>query len=70
MRPQYEGALPQSIRCIVDELNSVISHLDTLLEYDHSALVIRQLRPAAKELSQARASLGMAAIAAEQEAQG
>ena len=49
MRPQYEGALPQSIRCIVDELESVIGHLDTLLEFDHSALVIRQLRPAARD---------------------
>ena len=67
MRPAYEGALPQSIRCIGDELESVISHLDTLLQFDHSALVIRQLRPAAKELNQARASLGMAAIAAEME---
>lgn len=68
MRPQYEGALPQSIRGIVDELESVINHLDKLLEFDYTPLVIRQLRPAAKELTQARASLGMAAIAAEQEA--
>ena len=59
--------MPQSIRGIVDELESVINHLDKLLEFDHTPLVIRQLRPAAKELTQTRASLGMAAIAAEQE---
>ncbi len=68
MRPQYEGSLPHAVRAVIDDLNDAIVHLDTLLEYDHSPLVIRQLRPAAKELTQARASLGMAAIAAEQEA--
>ena len=68
MRPTYEGALPHAIRAVIDDLNDAILHLDTLLEFDHSPLVIRQLIPAAKELTQARASLGMAAIAAEQEA--
>ena len=68
MRPQYEGSLPHAIRAVIDDLSAATNHLDSLLEYDHSPLVIRQLRPAAKELSQARASLGMAAIAAEQEA--
>ena len=67
MRPQYEGSLPESVRCINDELQSVINHLETLLEFEHSTLVIRQLIPAARELTQARASLGMAAVAAEME---
>ena len=53
---------------MINDLNVAIQTLDELLQYDHSALVIRQLRPAAKELTQARASLGLAAIAAEQEA--
>ena len=67
MRPQYEGSLPDAIRAVIDELNAAVVHLEELLQYDHAPLVIRQLRPAAKELNQARASLGMAAIAAEQE---
>ena len=68
MRPQYDGSLPDAIRAVIDDVNAAAVHLDELLKYDHSPLVIRQLRPAAKELSQARASLGMAAIAAQQEA--
>ena len=67
MRPQYEGSLPHAIRAVIDDINAAVIHPDELLEYVHSALVIRQLRPAAKELNQARASLGMAAIASEQE---
>ena len=67
MRPQYEGSLPHAIRAEIDDLNDAILHLDMLLDFDHSPLVVRQLRPAAKELSQARASLGMAAVAAEME---
>lgn len=67
MRPQYDGSVPHAVRAVIDDLNAAINHLDELLQYDHSPLVIRQLRPAAKELTQARASLGMAAIASEQE---
>ena len=67
MRPQYDGSLPEAIRAVIDDMNAAVVHLDELLKYEHSPLVIRQLRPAAKELSQARASLGMAAIAAEHE---
>ena len=67
MRPKYEGSPATSIRAVINDLNVAIQTLDELLQYDHSALVIRQLRPAAKELTQARASLGLAAIAAEQE---
>ena len=67
MRPQYDGSVPHAVRAVIDDLNAAINHLDELLQYDHSPLVIRQPRPAAKELTQARASLGMAAIASEQE---
>ena len=68
MRPQYDGSLPDAIRAVIDDVNAAVVHLDELLKYDHSPLVIRQLRPVAKELAQARASLGMAAIAANQQA--
>ena len=67
MKPQYNGSLPDAIRAVINDLNAAVVHLEELLKYDQTQLVIRQLRPAAKELNQARASLGMAAIAAEQE---
>ena len=66
-RPQDDRSLPDAIRAVIDDMNDAIVHLDALLEYDHSPLVNRQLRPAAKELSQAGASLGVAAIAADQQ---
>ena len=59
MRPQYDGSLPDAIRAVIDDLNAAVVHLEELLKYDHTPLVIRQLRPAAKELSQARSSLGL-----------
>ena len=67
MKPQYNGLLPDAIRAVINDLNAAVVHLEELLKYDKTQLVIRQLRPTAKELNQARASLGMAAIAAEQE---
>ena len=67
MRPKYEGSLPDEIRSVIDRLDVAIHHMDLLLEFDHSALIVRQLLPASKELVKARASLGMARIAAEQE---
>ena len=68
MRPQYDGSLPDAIHAVIDDLNAAVVHLEELLQYDQSPLVIRQLRSAAKELSKARASISMAAIAAEQQA--
>ena len=58
MRPQVDGLLPDAIRALIDDLNTTVVHLDELPQYNHAPLVIRQLRPAAKELCQARASLG------------
>ena len=49
MRPQVFGSLPNAIRTVIDELNAAVVHLEELLQYDHAPLVIRQLRPAAKE---------------------
>ena len=67
MRPKYTGSLPDEIRTVIDRLDVAIDHMDQWLEFDHSALIVRQLLPAHKELTKARATLGMARIAAEQE---
>ena len=67
MRPEFTGSLPSSIRAVIDHLNHSIDLLDELMEFNHDALVVRQLMPAQKELTRARASLSMAAIAAEQQ---
>ena len=66
MRPKFEGSLPHNVRAVIDDLNSRIHQLEALLEFEHNVLVIRQLRPAHGELVKARASLGLAAVAAEQ----
>ena len=67
MRPEFTGSLPENIRAVIDELSNSLNLLDELLEYEHDALIVRQLVPAQKELNKARASLGLAAIAAEQQ---
>ena len=67
MRPEFTGSLPENIRAVIDELSNSLNLLDELLEYKHDALIVRQLVPAQKELNKARASLGLAAIAAEQQ---
>ena len=59
--------MPENIRAVIDELSNSLNLLDELLEYEHDALIVRQLVPAQKELNKARASLGLAAIAAEQQ---
>ena len=66
MRPKFTGSLPENIRAVIDELSNSLNLLDELLEYEHNGLIVRQLVPAQRELNKARASLGLAAIAAEQ----
>ena len=67
MRAQHDGSLPDAIRAVIDDMNAAVVHLEELMKYDHTPLVIRQLRTAANELSQVRASLSLAAIAAQQQ---
>ena len=67
MRPQFEGSLPDNIRAVITDLNGTISQLETILEFEHDALIIRQLMPAHRELVKARASLELGAIAAGQQ---
>ncbi len=47
-------------------LLAFIEMLEELMEFNHDALVVRQLMPAQKELTRERTSLGLAAVAAEQ----
>ena len=66
MRPEFSGSLPKNIRSVIDQLSHSIDMLEELMEFNHDALVVRQLMPAQKELTRERTSLGLAAVAAEQ----
>ena len=69
MRPQFEGDTALNIRhALLPELNAAIAAVETLLSYEHSALIARNLSGGLRELEKARASIGLAAVAAEQEA--
>ena len=71
MRPKFKGDLPQNIRhALLPELNAAIASLESLLDYEHPAIIVRNLSGGLRELIKARASIGLAAMAAEQEAQG
>jgi hypothetical protein len=71
MRPKFEGDLPLNIRhALLPELNAAIASLESLLDYELQAIVVRNLSGGLRELIKARASIGLAAMAAEQEAQG
>ena len=66
MRPEFSGSLPKNSRSVIDQLSHSIDMLEELMEFNHDALVVRQLMPAQKELTRERTSLGLAAVAAEQ----
>ena len=71
MRPKFEGDTALNIRhALLPELNAAIAAVETLLEFEHPAIVVRNLSGGLRELIKARASIGLAAMAAEQEAQG
>ena len=67
MRPEFEGDLAHSIETVQDDLICTLEALQTLLQYEHDALIVRQLIPAQRELHNARKSLAVAVIAAEQQ---
>lgn len=69
MRERFDGNLAENIRGVaLADITTAISTLNDLLEYEHSAAVIRNLLGGHKELIKAQASIGLAAVAAEQEA--
>lgn len=71
MRPKFQGDTALNIRhALLPELNAAIASLESLLEFEHPAIVVRNLSGGLRELIKARSSIGLAAMAAEQEAQG
>lgn len=67
MRPQYEGSLPDAIRAVANDLEGTLNQLETLASYELPGLTAQNLLPSLRQLIKARASLGMAAVAAEME---
>ena len=68
MRPKFEGDTALNIRhALLPELNAAIAAVETLLSYEHPSLIVRNLVGGLRELEKARASIGLAAMAAEQE---
>ena len=71
MRKPFDGDLADNIRDVVlPDINTAIESLEHLLQYEHPAAVIRNLLGGHKELVKARASIGLAAVAAEQQEAG
>ena len=68
-REPFEGSLPDNLRAVQSELDSALKLLEVLLEFQLPPLTAQNLLPAHRQLIKARASLGMAALAAQQEAQ-
>jgi len=66
MRPEFSGSLLKNSRSVNDQPSHSVEMLEELMEFNHDALVVRQLMPAQKELTRERTSLGLAAVAAEQ----
>lgn len=68
MRERFNGDLADSLRgAVLIDITNAINTLDHLLHYEHPAAVIRNLLGGHKELVKARASIGLAAVAAEQQ---
>ena len=67
VRKPFDGNLAENIRDVVlPDINTASESLERLLEFEHPAAVIRNLLGGHKELVKARASIGLAAVAAEQ----
>ena len=68
MRKPFDGDLANSIRDVaLADITTAINSFELLLQYEHTAAVIRNLLGDHKELVKATASIGLAAVAAEQE---
>ena len=67
-RPTFEGSMPDNIKEVRQELDCALNLLEVLLEFQLPPLTAQNLLPARRQLIKARASLGMAALAAGQEA--
>ena len=66
-RPKFEGDTALNLReAVLPEIEDAVAVLEHFLEFEHSSLVARNLSGGLRELIKARASIGLAAVAAEQ----
>ena len=66
-RPLFEGDTALNLRnAVLPEIEQAISAIEDFLQYEHAATVVRNLSGGLRELNKAKASIGLAAIAAEQ----
>ena len=65
-RPKFEVDTAANLRhVLLPEIEHTIAVLEDFLKYEHSTLVDRTLSGGLRELAKARASIGLAAVAAE-----
>ena len=70
-RPRFEGDTALNLRhAVLPEVEQAVQVVEEFLQYEHSSLIARNLSGGLRELIKARASIGLACVAAEQEAQG
>lgn len=68
-RPKFEGDTALNLRhAVLPEVEHAILVLKDFLEFEHNSLIARNLSGGLRELTKAKASIGLAAVAAEQEA--
>ena len=66
-RPKFEGDVALNLRnVLLPEIEGAVSVLEHFLEFEHNTLIARNLSGGLRELIKARASIGLAAVAAEQ----
>ena len=67
-RPQFEGDTALNLRkAVLPDIEQAIASVEEFLQYEHPTTVVRNLSGGLRELTKARASIGLAAIASEQE---
>ena len=67
-RPPFEGDTALNLRnAVLPEVEQAVSAVEDFLLYEHSTLIARNLSGGLRELITARASIGLACLAAEQE---
>ena len=67
-RPTFNGDTATNIRGVaLPDIEQAITAVEELLGYEHPSTVARNLSGGLRELIKARASIGLAAVAAERE---
>ena len=67
-RPPFEGDTALNLRnAVLPEVEQAVSAVEDFLQYKHNSLIARNLSGGLRELIKARAYIGLACLAAEQE---